>query len=98
VEKYSLQGKDTPGKRAVKKTKEPPQSVMSSACYAGMWRRNPEAGRNSKFDGHSMKDASLRIGRNESFVHEFLKRGNPAELREPDREKLVQILGIPPDD
>jgi hypothetical protein len=46
----------------------------------------------------SMKDASLRIERNESFVRQFLKRGHPAELRERDREKLAQILGIPPHD
>jgi hypothetical protein len=38
------------------------------------------------------------IGRNESFVHQFPKRGHPAELRERDREKLAQVLGIPPDD
>ena len=48
--------------------------------------------------GMTMKEASTKIGRNESFVHQFLKRGHPAELRERDREKLAQVLGIPPDD
>jgi hypothetical protein len=43
-----------------------------------------------------MKDASRRIGRNKSFVHR--RRGHPIELRERDREKLAQVLGIPPDD
>jgi hypothetical protein len=33
-------------------------------------------------------------------VRRFLKRGHPSELRERerDREKLAQVLGIPPDD
>ena len=44
--------------------------------------------------GMTMKEASTKIGRNESFVHQFLKRGHPAELRERDREKLAQVLGI----
>ena len=43
-----------------------------------------------------MNDASRRIGRNESFVHR--RRGHLKELRERDREKLAQVLGIPPDD
>jgi glutathione S-transferase len=48
--------------------------------------------------GMTMKEASTKIGRNESFVHQFLKRGHPAELRERDREKLAQVLRISPDD
>jgi hypothetical protein len=43
-----------------------------------------------------MNDAPRRIGRNESFVHR--RRGHLKELRERDREKLAQVLGIPPDD
>jgi hypothetical protein len=43
-----------------------------------------------------MNDASRRIGRNESFVHR--RRGHLIELSERDREKLAQVLGIPPDD
>lgn len=31
-------------------------------------------------------------------MRQFLKRGHRAELRERDREKLAQVLGIPPDD
>ena len=43
-----------------------------------------------------MNNASRRIGRNESFVHR--RRGHLIELSERDREKLAQVLGIPPDD
>ena len=46
--------------------------------------------------GISMNNASRRIGRNESFVHR--RRGHLIELSERDREKLAQVLGIPPDD
>jgi hypothetical protein len=45
-----------------------------------------------------MKEVSARMGRNESYVHQFLKRGHPTELGERDREKLAQILGISPDE
>ena len=48
--------------------------------------------------GLSMKDASLRIGRNETYVRQFLMRGSPAELGEREREKLGQLLGVLPDD
>jgi hypothetical protein len=46
----------------------------------------------------TMKEASAKIGRNETYVQQFLTRGHPAELRERDREKLAQVLGISPDD
>jgi hypothetical protein len=49
VEKYSLQGKDAPGKRALKKTK-------SRLALAGMWRINPEAGRRTKFPETAASD------------------------------------------
>jgi hypothetical protein len=42
----------------------------------------------------TMKEASAKIGRNESYVHQFLKRGFPAELGERDRENLGRLLGI----
>jgi transcriptional regulator with XRE-family HTH domain len=31
--------------------------------------------------GMTMKEASAKIGRNETYVHQFLTRGQPAELR-----------------
>ena len=46
----------------------------------------------------TMKEASAKIGRNETYVQQFLTRGHPAELRERDREKLAHVLGISPDD
>jgi len=48
--------------------------------------------------GMTMKEASAKIGRNETYVHQFLTRGQPVELRERDREKLAQVLGISPDE
>jgi len=47
--------------------------------------------------GLSMKDASLRIGRNETYLCQFLMRGSPAELGERERQKLAQLLGVLPD-
>jgi hypothetical protein len=46
VEKCSLQGKDATGKRAWKKIKE-----QTPQCYAGMCRRSPESGEETKIDG-----------------------------------------------
>jgi len=47
--------------------------------------------------GLSMKDASLRIGRNETYVRQFL-RGTPVELGERERETLGRLLEVSPDD
>ncbi|MCS3690914.1 S24 family peptidase [Bradyrhizobium elkanii] len=44
--------------------------------------------------GVTMKEASLHIGRAHSFLYQFLKRGTPAELREKDRIKLAELLGV----
>jgi transcriptional regulator with XRE-family HTH domain len=46
----------------------------------------------------TMKEVSARMGRNESYVRQFLKRGHPTELGERDREKIAQVLGISPDE
>jgi hypothetical protein len=43
-------------------------------------------------------NASEAIGRNQTYVQQYLKRGHPVELGERDRRKLAQILGISPDD
>jgi transcriptional regulator with XRE-family HTH domain len=48
--------------------------------------------------GLTMKEVSTKLGRNESYLHQFLKRGHPAELGERDRGKLAHVLGISPDD
>ena len=47
--------------------------------------------------GLSMKEASLRIGRNETYVRQFL-RGTPVELGERERETLGRLLEVSPDD
>jgi len=48
--------------------------------------------------GLSMKDVSLRIGRNETYVRQFLMRGSPAELGERERQTLGRLLEVSPDD
>lgn len=48
--------------------------------------------------GLSMKEASSRIDRNETYVHQFITRGSPAALGERERERLSKLLGISPDD
>lgn len=47
--------------------------------------------------GIKMSDASLRMGRSHSYLQQFLKRGVPAELLEPERLKLAQILEVSED-
>jgi hypothetical protein len=48
--------------------------------------------------GLTMKDASLRMGRNERYLHQFLMYGRPKGLHERDRPKLAAILGVAEDD
>ncbi len=45
--------------------------------------------------GLNMAEASLRIGRNQTYLQQFLKRGFPAELKEPERIRLAEMLGVP---
>ena len=45
----------------------------------------------------SMSQASLRIGRNASYLQQFLRRGIPDELHEPERIKLAELLGVSED-
>lgn len=44
--------------------------------------------------GLNMSAASIRIGRSHSYLQQFLKRGVPAELLEPERIKLASLLGV----
>ena len=46
----------------------------------------------------SRKEASLAIGCNDTYLSQFLRRGIPSELREGERFKLAQLLGIPEGD
>ena len=41
-----------------------------------------------------MSEASVRIGRNASYLQQFLKRGVPEQLRESDRARLAELLKI----
>lgn len=43
----------------------------------------------------TMSEASLKIGRSHSYLQQFLKRGVPAELLEPERLKLAELLEVP---
>lgn len=43
--------------------------------------------------GITMREASLAMGRNASYLQQFLTRGSPATLRRRDREVLAGLLG-----
>jgi phage repressor protein C with HTH and peptisase S24 domain len=45
--------------------------------------------------GLTMTEASLKIGKNQTYLQQFLKRGTPGELPEKSRLPLAQLLGIP---
>jgi len=45
--------------------------------------------------GLTLKDASLRIGRNHAYLQQFVERGIPARLKEGDRAKLSALLNVP---
>src|SRR5438270_4088142 len=48
--------------------------------------------------GMTMKQASERIGRNQAYLQQFLERGIPSALPEEARERLAEILAVPPDE
>lgn len=41
------------------------------------------------------KKVSEALGRNDTYLHQFLHRGTPVELKERDRIKLAKLLGVP---
>ena len=49
-------------------------------------------------NGIAMREASLAMGRNASYLQQFLARGSPATLRRRDREVLAPLLGCTPAD
>ena len=49
-------------------------------------------------NGIAMREASLAMGRNASYLQQFLTRGSPAALRRRDREVLASRLGCAPSD
>lgn len=44
--------------------------------------------------GLTLKEVSLRIGRNHAYLHQFVERNIPAALKENDRVKLSELLGL----
>ena len=46
----------------------------------------------------NLRTASLALGRNESYLHQFIHRGTPRVLAEDDREILAEHLGCSPDE
>ena len=46
----------------------------------------------------TMREASLAIGRGQSYVHQFLERGTPKALRSRDRSALAEWLGCDPEE
>ncbi len=49
-------------------------------------------------NGIPMREASLAMGKNASYLQQFLTRGSPATLRRSDREVLAGLLGCTPSD
>lgn len=47
--------------------------------------------------GLTMSEASLKIGKNQTYLQQFLKRGTPIELPEKSRLPLAELLGVPED-
>ncbi len=43
----------------------------------------------------TMKEASAYVGRNQSYLHQFLLRGSPRILPEEVRHALASLLGVP---
>ncbi len=48
--------------------------------------------------GLTLKELSLKIGRNHAYLQQFVRRGSPRTLPEPIRLELAQILGVPETD
>lgn len=49
-------------------------------------------------EGHTYKSLSKDLARNETYIQQFVKKGRPAELDEPDVQKLAAIMGCAPED
>ena len=43
-------------------------------------------------NGHSMKSASVAIGRNQAYLYQYLSRGLPKVLKHRDAEALARLL------
>ena len=47
--------------------------------------------------GLTLREASLALGRNVAYLHQFLERGSPRTLTYPDAAKLAELLGSDPE-
>lgn len=48
--------------------------------------------------GISLREASLKINKNESYLHQFVNRASPKRLDEEARKALAFILNVPEQD
>lgn len=48
--------------------------------------------------GTDLKNASMAIGRNAAYLHQYVHRGTPRTLPEDVREALAPLLGVGPDE
>ena len=46
-------------------------------------------------NNHTFREISLKIGRKDSYIQQYVKYGFPKRLNEMDRKKICQILNIP---
>lgn len=44
--------------------------------------------------GHTFREVSLKIGRKDSYIQQYIKYGFPKRLNEVDRKKVCQLLNI----
>lgn len=44
--------------------------------------------------GHTFREVSLKIGRKDSYVQQYIKYGFPKRLNEVDRKRICQVLNI----
>ena len=44
--------------------------------------------------GHTFREVSLKIGRKDSYIQQYIKYGFPKRLNEMDRKKVCQLLNI----
>lgn len=44
--------------------------------------------------GHTFREVSLKIGRKDSYIQQYIKYGFPKRLSEIDRKKICQYLGM----
>ncbi len=47
-----------------------------------------------KEKGHTLSSLARLIGRNPAYLHQYLGRGSPRHLDEPDLHKLAEFLGV----